>query len=60
VLARDRAWRAHSRRDHRVRALRGGAVPADWPVVEVEGDGRGEHRHGAAVMPGKEGAGRAQ
>jgi hypothetical protein len=34
-------------------------VPAGSPVDEVEGDGRGEHRRGAADVPGKEGVGGA-
>jgi hypothetical protein len=31
-----------------------GAVPVGRPVAEVEGNGQGEHRRGATVVPGKE------
>jgi hypothetical protein len=59
VSAWDRACQARSRRDHYAWARRGGVVPASSPVAEVEGDDRGEYRCGAAVLPGKEGAGGA-
>jgi hypothetical protein len=54
VPARDRACRTRSQRDHRAQAWCGGAVPAGSLVAEVEGNGQGEHQHGATVMPGKE------
>jgi hypothetical protein len=54
VPAWDCARRARSWRNHRARVRCGGTVPAGSPVAEVEGDGRGEHRRGATVVPGKE------